>query len=85
MFDTQTPDHGGSGKKFDWTLLEKYTLDVPYFLSGGIGPESAAVLNAITDPRLFAIDINSRFELKPGLKNTPELIEFKTKLSGVKS
>lgn len=85
LFDTQTPDHGGSGKKFDWMLLEKYTLDVPYFLSGGIGPESAAVLNAITDPRLFAVDVNSRFELEPGLKNTPQLIEFKTKLSGVKS
>ncbi|NQX39515.1 phosphoribosylanthranilate isomerase [Pedobacter steynii] len=81
LFDTQTPDHGGSGKKFDWSLLDKYTLDVPYFLSGGIGPESAEALNAIRDPRLSAIDINSRFELEPGLKDAGKLIEFKNKLS----
>lgn len=84
LFDTQTPDHGGSGKKFDWSLLEKYELNVPYFLSGGIGLESAAALKEITDPRLFAIDINSRFELEPGLKDTSKLIEFLKGLSSVK-
>jgi len=81
LFDTQTPDHGGSGKKFDWNLLDKYKLDVPYFLSGGIGTESAEALNGISDPRLFAIDINSRFELEPGLKDVVKLSEFKNKLS----
>jgi len=81
LFDTQTPDHGGSGKKFDWNLLDKYKLDVPYFLSGGIGPESVEALNEIRDPRLFAIDINSRFELEPGLKDAGKLTEFKNKLS----
>lgn len=81
LFDTQTPDHGGSGKKFDWSLLDKYKLDVPYFLSGGIGPESVEALNEISDPRLLAIDINSRFELEPGLKDAGKLTEFKNKLS----
>lgn len=81
LFDTQTPDHGGSGKKFDWNLLDKYKLDVPYFLSGGIGPESVEALNGISDPRLLAIDINSRFELEPGLKDAGKLTEFKNKLS----
>lgn len=81
LFDTQTPDHGGSGKKFDWNLLDKYKLDVSYFLSGGIGPESVEALNGISDPRLLAIDINSRFELEPGLKDAGKLTEFKNKLS----
>lgn len=81
LFDTQTPDHGGSGKQFDWQLLNKYTLDVPYFLSGGIGVESAELLNGIVDSRLFAIDVNSKFEIEPGLKDLAKLGEFKSKLA----
>lgn len=80
LFDTQTPDHGGSGKQFDWQLLTKYTLDLPYFLSGGIGVESAEMLNSIVDHRLFAIDVNSKFEIEPGLKDLEKLKAFKSKL-----
>ncbi|WP_316809797.1 phosphoribosylanthranilate isomerase [Pedobacter heparinus] len=80
LFDTQTPAHGGSGKTFNWKLLERYTLDKPYFLSGGIGPEHLLQLKEITDTRLYAIDINSRFETAPGLKDIDKLIEFKTAL-----
>lgn len=80
LFDTQTPDHGGSGKQFDWQLLEKYTLDLPYFLSGGIGVESAEMLNSNLDHRLFAIDVNSKFEIEPGLKDLEKLKAFKSKL-----
>jgi len=80
LFDTQTPDHGGSGKRFDWALLESYTLDVPYFLSGGIGLDSVAEIRKIKDERLYAIDINSKFELEPGLKNLVQLTEFKNQL-----
>ena len=69
LFDTATPQYGGSGTAFDWQLLEHYQGCKPYFLSGGIGPEQAAALKKITDDRLHAIDINSRFELQPGLKN----------------
>jgi len=81
LFDTQTPAHGGSGRRFDWTLLEGYLLDKPYFLSGGIGPESSDELLSITDERLYAIDVNSRFELEPGLKDVDKLRDFKNKLS----
>lgn len=80
LFDTQTPDHGGSGKQFDWKLLAAYPLDKPYFLSGGIGPEHVAALKAIDDPRLYAIDVNSKFELAPGLKDIDRLKIFKTQL-----
>lgn len=81
LFDTQTPDHGGSGKVFDWSLLKNYTLDQPYFLSGGIGPESVEQLKQINDPRMYAIDVNSRFELAPGLKDIDKLKDFKHKLA----
>lgn len=69
LFDTATPQYGGSGTVFDWQLLQYYKGHKPYFLSGGIGPEQAAALKKITDDRLHAIDINSRFEVQPGLKN----------------
>lgn len=81
LFDTKTPIHGGSGEKFNWNLLDKYKLDHPYFLSGGIELESADTILSNNDPRLFAIDVNSRFELEPGLKNLDKLKEFKNKLS----
>jgi phosphoribosylanthranilate isomerase len=81
LFDTQTPDHGGSGKTFNWALLENYKLNKPYFLSGGIGPDSVEQLKQINDPRLYAIDVNSKFELAPGLKNTERLKDFKNKLA----
>jgi len=81
LFDTQTPDHGGSGKTFNWSLLKNYTLNKPYFLSGGIALESVEQLKQINDPRLYAIDINSRFELAPGLKDIDKLKDFKNKLA----
>lgn len=81
LFDTQTLDHGGSGKTFNWSLLKNYTLNKPYFLSGGISPESLEALKQIDDPRLYAIDINSRFELAPGLKDIDKLKDFKNKLA----
>jgi phosphoribosylanthranilate isomerase len=80
LFDTQTPGYGGSGKSFNWSLLQDYHLKVPYFLSGGIGLESMQELQQINDPYLFAIDINSKFELAPGLKDIAKLTEFKNKL-----
>jgi phosphoribosylanthranilate isomerase len=80
LFDTQTPGHGGSGKVFNWDLLERYELDKPYFLSGGIGPEHVEDISNIKDIRLYAIDVNSRFELEPGLKQIDKLNDFKNKL-----
>jgi phosphoribosylanthranilate isomerase len=82
LFDTQTEGHGGSGKVFNWSLLEKYTGTTPYFLSGGIGLEQAAALKDLKDVRLYALDINSRFEVEPGLKDLDKLNEFRNILSG---
>ncbi|MES2447230.1 MAG: phosphoribosylanthranilate isomerase [Bacteroidota bacterium] len=76
LFDTQTPAHGGSGKVFDWKLLENYKFDKSYFLSGGIDLVHTAMIKEIIDPRLYAIDINSKFELEPGLKDIEKLKEF---------
>ena len=81
LFDTQTPAHGGSGKVFDWTLLEKYQLDKSYFLSGGIDLSHAVQIKNIEDKRLYAIDINSKFELSPGLKDIGKLKEFLKELN----
>lgn len=83
LFDTQTPDHGGSGKTFSWQLLGNYKNKTPYFLSGGIGIEQLAELENIKDERLYAIDVNSRFELSPGLKDIAQLSACKLALAKI--
>lgn len=70
LFDTQGGQPGGNGTAFDWSLLTRYRLPVPYFLAGGLAPEHAPVLRNLQLPGLFALDLNSRFETAPGLKNT---------------
>ena len=69
LFDTYTSTHGGSGKTFNWEVLKEYPFEKPYFLSGGIGPENIESALAIQDERLYGLDLNSRFEHSPGLKN----------------
>ena len=76
LFDTQTPQHGGSGKVFDWKLLQNYTLDKPYFLSGGVDLDHVETIKEIDDSRLYALDINSKFELEPGLKDVEKIKKF---------
>jgi phosphoribosylanthranilate isomerase len=61
---------------FSWELLQKYTLAKPYFLSGGISLEALSEVQNITDPRLYAVDVNSRFELEPGVKDITKLKEI---------
>jgi phosphoribosylanthranilate isomerase len=80
LFDTKTPQHGGSGRTFQWSVLANYKLDKPYFLSGGIGNEHVSDLQQVGDPRLFAIDVNSKFELAPGIKDIEKLNDFKKRL-----
>lgn len=80
LFDTQTAEHGGSGKTFNWQLLENYKLQKPYFLSGGIGAGHVNELLSIDDSRLYAIDVNSRFEISAGLKDIDLLTQFKKSL-----
>jgi len=80
LFDTKTKAHGGSGKTFDWKILESYTLDKPYFLSGGIDLEHVDAIVGINDERLYGLDINSRFETEPGVKDVERIKAFVTKL-----
>lgn len=74
LFDTATKNYGGSGKKFDWKQLNSYKEKTPFFLSGGITVNDIQDVKKLNIPQLFAIDINSKFEIEPGLKNV-ELIE----------
>ncbi|GAA3972145.1 phosphoribosylanthranilate isomerase [Pedobacter ginsengiterrae] len=76
LFDTKTKAHGGSGKTFDWEILNNYTLDEPYFLSGGIDLEHVDAVLGINDERLYALDINSRFEIEPGVKDVEKIKEL---------
>lgn len=76
LFDTQTAAHGGSGKAFDWNLLDSYRLDKPYFLSGGIDLHHATALKNFNDDRLHALDINSKFEITPAVKDVAKLSLF---------
>ncbi|MDR0907129.1 MAG: phosphoribosylanthranilate isomerase [Rikenellaceae bacterium] len=80
LFDTKTPAHGGSGQAFDHSILAAYTGDTPYFLSGGIGEADAASLREWHDDRCVGVDINSRFEHAPGVKDTEAVERFITKL-----
>ncbi|MFE3869083.1 phosphoribosylanthranilate isomerase [Flavobacterium sp. LS2P90] len=72
LFDTKGKLPGGNGTTFDWKVLEKYPSSKPLFLSGGIGIEDMEAVNEIskTNLPLYAIDVNSKFEIEPGLKNT---------------
>ena len=76
LFDTATKDVGGSGRHFDWNVLKMYRGKTPYFLSGGIGHEDLSAIEGITDCRCAGIDINSRFEKSPGLKNEETVSKF---------
>lgn len=73
LFDTKTVLHGGSGQQFDWQILNNYQEDIPYFISGGIDQRSFQSAKSIDDVHLYGIDINSRFELSPGIKSIPML------------
>lgn len=74
LLDTKTIDYGGSGQKFDWNILSRYQLTSPFILSGGISFNDVEILKSITHPEFIGIDINSCFEIRPGIKNT-ELIK----------
>lgn len=78
LFDTKGTNYGGNGTTFDWRILEKYSLDKPYLLSGGIGPDNITDLKDFFQKdyakQCIAIDSNSQFEIEPGLKN-PETIK----------
>lgn len=71
---------GGTGKQFDWSILSKAKIEKPFFLSGGIGPEDADKLKKFRHPDFYAVDINSKFEKEPGVKDMAKLLKFKQSL-----
>ena len=85
MFDTEGVGYGGTGKKFNWQLLKGQNIRKPFFLSGGISPDDAENLKEFqNDPvakDLFAVDINSKFEISPGIKDMAKIKEFVTQLN----
>ncbi|MDD7336380.1 MAG: phosphoribosylanthranilate isomerase [Prevotella sp.] len=80
LFDTKTATGGGSGRKFNWALLDNYHGTLPFLLSGGIGPDDAEAIKAIRHPQFLGIDINSQFEKEPAIKDVAKLKEFISKL-----
>ncbi|MEZ4935284.1 MAG: phosphoribosylanthranilate isomerase [Saprospiraceae bacterium] len=76
LFDTKGKERGGNGVAFNWNILKKYNGEKPFFLSGGIGPDDAAEIKKINHPKLFGVDINSCFEIEPGLKNVDAVRNF---------
>jgi phosphoribosylanthranilate isomerase len=86
MFDTMGAGYGGTGKKFDWNQLKDASIGKPFFLSGGLQPEDVSQLKAFAQEpfakALFAVDINSRFEISPGIKDMEKVKLFVSELNG---
>ena len=85
LFDTKGKLPGGNGYTFDWNVLKNYSSTKPFFLSGGIGLNQIENIkqfqNSEASKYCYAIDVNSKFEIEPGLKNIEQLKEFKKNLS----
>ncbi|WP_092110188.1 phosphoribosylanthranilate isomerase [Prevotella sp. KH2C16] len=76
LFDTRCKTVGGSGEQFDWSILRQYDGGVPFLLSGGMGPDDATRVKALRHPMFAGIDLNSRFEVEPGVKDVVKLRDF---------
>ena len=78
LFDTKANgETGGTGKQFDWKVLSKAKIEKPFFLSGGISVDDIAKLKKFKHPDYFGVDINSRFEKEPGVKDMGQVLFFK--------
>ncbi len=80
LFDTATKNYGGSGKQFDWALLNSYEGEVPFLLSGGIGLQDAETVKELKHNMLLGVDLNSRFETEPAVKNIEDIKQFIKKI-----
>ncbi|MFV0553995.1 MAG: bifunctional indole-3-glycerol phosphate synthase/phosphoribosylanthranilate isomerase, partial [Mangrovibacterium sp.] len=81
LFDTKCDSFGGSGKQFNWEMLNNYRTKKQFFLSGGIKLRDAAAIKALTHEQLFAVDINSGFEIEPGIKDNRLVAMFKSMMN----
>jgi len=82
LFDTKSALRGGSGKKFNWDVLGTYDGETPFLLSGGIGPGDVEAILQVRHPGLYGVDINSGFEVEPGVKDVEAVREFIIELRG---
>ncbi len=80
LFDTKGENAGGNGFKFDWRIIDHYQGELPFILSGGIGPQDVDIIKQIEHKKLYGIDINSKFETAPGIKNIELIKQFKNEL-----
>ncbi len=82
LFDTKGKEQGGNGIKFNWSILKNYSLSKPFFLSGGISSNDVDEIKKIkkTGLLIYGVDINSQFEIEPGLKKAAEIEQFKKKI-----
>lgn len=76
LFDTAGSDPGGNGQKFNWKILNNYSIEIPFLLSGGIGPDDLEAIKSFHHVQLIGVDLNSRFEISPGFKSIPLLSRF---------
>ncbi|MBP5771025.1 MAG: phosphoribosylanthranilate isomerase [Bacteroidaceae bacterium] len=81
LFDTKTLLPGGSGERFDWSVLSAYHGTTPFLLSGGIGPNDTERIRNFRHPKCIGIDLNSRFEIAPAQKNVEAIQLFLQELS----
>ncbi|QQL50962.1 phosphoribosylanthranilate isomerase [Mucilaginibacter ginkgonis] len=75
LFDTRSNKPGGSGLTFDWSVLKNYTHNAPFFLSGGLSLDNLEAALKISHPQFYAVDLNSKFEISPGIKDAGKLKE----------
>ena len=80
LFDTKCKCAGGYGEQFDWSVLEAYDGNIPFLLAGGIGPDDAERIKNFHHPMCLGIDLNSRFETEPGMKDIQKLKLFISQL-----
>ena len=84
LFESKIPTnggtYGGSGQQFDWSILQRYQGNVPFLLTGGIGEEDAEQIANFHHPQFIGIDLNSRFETAPALKDTKKIRAFVDKI-----
>jgi phosphoribosylanthranilate isomerase len=80
LFDSDSKDFGGSGKKFNHSILDRYTLNTRYMLSGGISVDDSTIIKSLYPSQIAGVDLNSRFEVSPGIKNIGLLKKFIEKL-----
>jgi phosphoribosylanthranilate isomerase len=87
LFDTAGAEYGGTGKRFNWEILQSLNINKPFFLSGGIGPADIEALKAFSvtpvAKDLFAVDVNSQFEITPGLKDMSKINPFIQELTKI--